>query len=111
MGIYTLDKYCRLLYCNIALWNYLLLQEESIVKSTGIVRKVDDLGRIVLPIELRRTLDINERDSLEIFVDESCIMLKKYQPACIFCNDAKDVVNFKGKNICEKCLAEMKEKL
>ena len=55
------------------------------MKSTGIVRKVDDLGRVVLPIELRRTLDINERDSIEIFVDGNQIVLKKYSPSCIFC--------------------------
>ena len=80
------------------------------MKSTGIVRRVDELGRIVLPIELRRTLDITERDSLEIFVDGSSIILKKYQPACIFCDDAKDVVSYKGKNICAKCLKELKER-
>ena len=74
------------------------------MKSTGIVRKVDELGRIVLPIELRRTLDIAEKDSLEIYVDGSSIVLKKYQPACIFCDDARDVINFKGKNICPGCL-------
>lgn len=77
------------------------------MKSTGIVRKVDELGRIVLPIELRRTLDIAERDSLEIYVDGSTIILKKYEPACIFCNDAKNVINFKGKNICPSCIKEM----
>lgn len=79
------------------------------MKSTGIVRKVDELGRIVLPIELRRTLDIEVKDSLEIYVDGSQIVLKKYEPACIFCGNAKDVVNFKGKNICQECLAEMKK--
>ena len=61
------------------------------MKSTGIVRKVDELGRIVLPIELRRTLDIAEKDSLEIYVDESAIVLKKYEPACIFCSNVKGV--------------------
>ena len=80
------------------------------MKSTGIVRRVDELGRIVLPIELGRTLDITERDSLEIYVDGSSIILKKYQPACIFCDDAKDVVSYKGKNICAKCLKELKER-
>ena len=55
------------------------------MKATGIVRKVDELGRIVLPIELRRTLNIDIRDPLEIYVDGESIMLKKYQPACIFC--------------------------
>lgn len=80
------------------------------MKSTGIVRKVDELGRIVLPIELRRTLDIAEKDSLEIYVDGSSIVLKKYQPACIFCADAKDVVNFKGKNVCPACIKELQGK-
>lgn len=79
------------------------------MKSTGIVRKVDELGRIVLPIELRRTLDIAEKDSLEIYVDGSQIILKKYEPSCIFCGDARNVVNYKGKNICTSCLNEMKE--
>jgi transcriptional pleiotropic regulator of transition state genes len=77
------------------------------MKSTGIVRKVDELGRIVLPIELRRTLDIAEKDSLEIYVDGSSIVLKKYQPACVFCGDAKNVVNFKGKNVCPECVKEL----
>ena len=79
------------------------------MKSTGIVRKVDELGRIVLPIELRRTLDINEKDSLEIFVDEGCIMLKKYEPACIFCGSADGIVNFSGKNVCSHCLEELRK--
>lgn len=79
------------------------------MKSTGIVRKVDELGRIVLPIELRRTLEIAERDPLEIYVEGSTIILKKYEPACIFCGDAKDVVNYKGRNICRTCLDEMKK--
>jgi len=78
------------------------------MKSTGIVRQMDSLGRIVLPIELRRTLDIAQKDSLEIYVDESAIILKKYQPSCVFCNDAKDVINYKGKNICKSCLDELK---
>ena len=73
------------------------------MKSTGIVRKVDELGRIVLPIELRRTLDIAERDALEIYVDGGSIVLKKYEPACIFCGEAKGVVAFEGRNICPAC--------
>ncbi len=79
------------------------------MKSTGIVRKVDELGRIVLPIELRRTLDIAERDSLEIYVDSFSIVLRKYQPACIFCDDANGVINFKGKNVCPSCVKELLE--
>jgi transcriptional pleiotropic regulator of transition state genes len=79
------------------------------MRSMGIVRKVDELGRIVLPMELRRTMEINERDPLEIFVDGSTIILKKYEPACIFCNQARDVINYKGKNICQNCLEELKK--
>ena len=78
------------------------------MKSTGIVRKVDELGRIVLPIELRRTLDTSERDALEIYVDGSSIILRKYQPSCIFCGNAKSVVNYKNKNICPSCLKQLK---
>ena len=80
------------------------------MKSTGIVRKVDELGRIVLPIELRRTLGIEEKDRIEIFVDGEFI-LRKYQPACIFCDNAKDIINYKGKNICPDCIRAMNEKL
>ncbi len=78
------------------------------MKSIGIVRKVDELGRIVLPIELRRTLDIAEKDALEIYVSDDSIILKKYEPSCIFCGNSKDVISFKGKNICPKCLEELK---
>lgn len=79
------------------------------MKSTGIVRRVDELCRIVLPIELRRTLGIDVKDALEIFVDGNQIVLNKYEPACIFCNSANDIVNFKGKNICRQCLKELTE--
>lgn len=79
------------------------------MKSTGIVRKVDELGRIVLPIELRRTLDIAEKDALEIYVEGASIILRKYQPSCIFCGDAKNVINFKNKNICQSCLRRIRE--
>jgi transcriptional pleiotropic regulator of transition state genes len=78
------------------------------MKSTGVVRKVDELGRIVIPIELRRTLDISEKDAVEIYVDGDTIILKKYQPACIFCGEAKDVTNYRGKNICKSCAAELR---
>lgn len=78
------------------------------MKATGIVRKVDELGRVVLPVELRRTLSIEEKDSLEIFVDEETIVLKKYEPACVFCGNAKDVIVYKGKNICRECMKELK---
>ena len=77
------------------------------MKATGIVRKVDELGRIVLPIELRRTLDIAERDPLEIYVDGPSIILTKYKPACIFCGDSREITSFKGKNICTGCLNDL----
>ena len=79
------------------------------MKSTGIVRKVYELGRIGLPIEMRRTLDIGEKDALEIYVEGSSVILKKYKPSCVFCDATKDITVFKGKNICPKCLKELKE--
>lgn len=79
------------------------------MKSTGVVRKVDELGRIVLPISIRQTMDINEKDSLEIFTDENKIILQKYQPSCIFCNNVDDTVFFNGKRVCESCLQKIKE--
>lgn len=79
------------------------------MKATGIVRKVDELGRIVLPIELRRTLNIDIKDPLEIYVDGDSIMLKKYQPACVFCGSSDDVKQVRGKNICASCIEELKQ--
>ena len=77
------------------------------MKSTGIIRKVDDLGRIVLPIELRRTLDIVERDELEIFMDGDQIILRKYEPACIFCGSDRKLAVYSGKNVCRDCIKKM----
>jgi transcriptional pleiotropic regulator of transition state genes len=77
------------------------------MKATGIVRKVDELGRIVLPIELRRTLDIEIKDPIEIYVDGDYILLKKYEPACVFCGNAKDVKRIHDKNVCGDCIKEM----
>jgi len=79
------------------------------VKSTGIVRKVDELGRIVLPIELRRTLDIAERDELEIYLDDDKVVLRKYEPSCIFCASSHGLVNYHGKNVCMECIRRMNE--
>ncbi|WP_404988136.1 AbrB/MazE/SpoVT family DNA-binding domain-containing protein [Clostridium culturomicium] len=77
------------------------------MKSTGIVRKIDDLGRVVLPIELRRTLNIDIKDPVQIFVEGDLIILKKYEPACVFCGEANDVENFRGKNVCKSCAKEL----
>lgn len=81
------------------------------LKSTGVVRKVDELGRIVIPIELRRTMGIEEKDALEIYVDNEKIILKKYEPACIFCGNAEEVLNYKGKNLCRSCLTELSKQI
>lgn len=78
------------------------------MKSTGIVRRVDDLGRVVIPIEIRRNFDVNIGDSMEIYVDGQHVLLRKYQPQCIFCSEAKGVKNFRGKNMCPKCIEELK---
>lgn len=78
------------------------------MKSTGIVRKIDELGRIVLPKEMRANMGVDARDSLEFFVDGDKIILKKYAPSCIFCNNADDVIYFNGKLICKECLEKLK---
>ena len=78
------------------------------MKSTGIVRKIDELGRIVLPMELRKNLDINIHDAMEIYIDKNCVILKKYAPACIFCGESNNITNYKDKNICSKCFKELK---
>ena len=77
------------------------------MKSTGIVRKVDELGRIVLPMELRKTLNIDTRDSLEIYVEGDAIILKKYSPCCIFCGESEGITIFKEKNICSNCIKKL----
>lgn len=77
------------------------------MKSTGIVRKVDELGRIVLPSELRKNLDIKVKDSLEIYTSGDSVILKKYLPTCVFCGNCNDISIFKGKNICKNCLKQI----
>lgn len=73
------------------------------MKSTGIVRRVDELGRVVLPKELRKVLNINEKDPLEIYTDGEQIVLKKYTPGCYFCGNDDDLKEFGGVHICKKC--------
>ena len=79
------------------------------MKSTGIIRKVDDLGRIVLPIELRRTLDIAIQDELEIYLDNDKVVLKKYEPSCVFCSASRNLLNYRGRNVCAECVRKMNE--
>jgi len=80
------------------------------MKATGIVRRVDELGRVVIPIELRRTFGIEEKDGLEIYTDNDQIVLRKYEPACVFCSGTVEVNIFKGKNVCKECFTAMSEK-
>ena len=80
------------------------------MKSTGIIRRVDELGRIVLPISLRNRFEITEKDPLEIFVDGNNIVLKKHAPFCIFCEETKNLVDFQGKLVCKKCISKLTEK-
>lgn len=79
------------------------------MKSTGIVRKIDSMGRFVVPIELRNVLGIANTDSIEIFTEDDKIILKKYHPACIFCANADNVTYYKGKLICSECLETLKK--
>lgn len=74
------------------------------MKATGIVRPVDDLGRITLPKELRRTLNISEKDPLEIYMDGDSIVLKRYKPGCTACGAAKRLVTYRGVKLCENCV-------
>lgn len=80
------------------------------MKSTGIVRKIDDLGRMVIPIELRKTMNINKKDPMEIFVDGDKIILRKYEPACIFCGNMDETFEFEGRTICGSCQKKISDK-
>lgn len=79
------------------------------MKATGIVRQVDELGRIVLPIEIRKQMGINQKDPLEIYVDDEAIILKKHESGCVFCDNAHadDIIFFHGKRICKNCIHEL----
>lgn len=77
------------------------------MKSTGIIRKVDELGRIVIPIEIRNKLDIAVKDPIEIYVDGSSIVLKKFEKNCIFCGSTSNLVTYKEKLICSKCSSKI----
>ena len=81
------------------------------MKATGVVKRTDDLGRFGFPIELRRTMNINPGDSIEIFTDGSKIMLRKYEPACVFCGEANEVYFFRDKNVCLRCIRELLTKV
>lgn len=79
------------------------------MKSTGIVRKVDELGRIVLPMELRRIFDLNPKDPIEIYTEDDMIILKKFTCNCVFCGSGEDIINYKSKAVCLECMKNLKE--
>ena len=78
------------------------------MKIIGMIRQLDSLGRIVLPIELRRTLDINTKDMLEILVEGNSVILRKYEPNCHFCGSSASLTEFRGKMVCRRCLRDLK---
>lgn len=77
------------------------------MRSTGIFRRIDSLGRFVLPKELRKSLDIKQNDYLQIFLEGDTIILKKGQLSCVLCGESDDLVDYREKKICRKCLAEL----
>ncbi len=77
------------------------------MKATGIIRRVDELGRVVIPIEIRNQFDIVEKDQIEVYVDDSSIILKKYEPNCIFCGNTENLVEYKEKLVCDKCSSQL----
>ena len=81
------------------------------MKATGIVRPIDELGRVVIPKELRKVFHINTKDSMEIFVDQDMIILKKYEPACIFCGETDNIVTYEGRSVCASCIKQMTDKI
>ena len=81
------------------------------MKSTGIVRKIDELGRVVIPIEMRNNFNIAEKDLIEIYAEGNSIILKKFEPNCVFCNNTKNLIEYKDKLVCDKCAHKLNELL
>ncbi len=79
------------------------------MKSTGIIRKIDELGRVVIPIELRHKLGIDVKDPVEIYVKGTSIVLKKFEPNCVFCGNTKNLTEYKDKLICDKCIEKLSD--
>lgn len=79
------------------------------MKSTGIVRRIDEFGRISLPVEMRKTMGLEEKAPVEFFVDGNAIVIKKYSPSCVFCGESEAVVEYLGKLVCKNCIATLSE--
>ena len=77
------------------------------MKTTGIIRKIDELGRIVLPVELRKKMGIGQHDAIEIYVDGDKVILKKHGNECVFCGASKDLLEYKGKSVCASCIRNL----
>ncbi len=77
------------------------------MKTLGITRKIDSMGRLVIPTEIRKMLGLNNHDPVELFMDGDTVIVKKYLPHCIFCGEAKEITEYKGKRICQRCLKEL----
>lgn len=76
--------------------------------NSSMIRRVDSLGRIVIPMQLRRKLNIEEKDTLEIMYDKSLVFIKKSKPTCIFCGNGNEIVPFKGRHVCLDCVSDAK---
>lgn len=105
-------KYFKNIISTVSLYNCVITvapsdRTESLMKSTGMVRNVDELGRIVIPKEMRRQMGISNSDPVEMYVEGDKIILEKYRPCCHFCSSSDGIRNFKGKNICENCISEL----
>ena len=79
------------------------------MKSTGIVRRIDELGRVVLPVDMRRVLGLEIRDPVAVFVNEDAIIIRKHQPSCIFCGSEKGIELFRNKPLCSECRRQLRD--
>ena len=78
------------------------------MKSTGIIRGLDNMGRVVIPKEIRKYLDMTEGvDEFEIYMQDDCIVLKKHKPTCVFCNAEEDCIQFENQTVCKNCIDKM----
>jgi len=78
-----------------------------VMKATGNLRRIDEMGRVVIPKKLRSSLNLKSEDSIEIFIEEDMIVLQKYEPGCLFCDNTDNTINYMGKQVCKKCLEDM----
>lgn len=84
-------------------------RRETVMHTPGIIRKVDSLGRVVLPGSFRKSLNIERQDLVEIFIEGNRMILQKFQPACVFCGSAEGLMCFQEKNVCRACIQKIKE--